>query len=101
MLILDQHSSRFNLQFIEFCRENYIKLFLLAPNLTHLISVGVYVSCHISVVQFLALSARVASGPCSTQKIASTDQQVHRKEASTAARRDPARCSVADGRGLC
>lgn len=56
MLVLDQHSSRFNLDFIEFCRENYIKIFLLAPNLTHLISVSTLVACFLPLVVILLIA---------------------------------------------
>jgi hypothetical protein len=39
MLLVDQHSSRFNVPVMEYCRDHHIRLFVLPPNLTHLLSV--------------------------------------------------------------
>ena len=45
MLVMDQHSSRFNLLVMEYCRDHHIRLFVLPPNLTHLLSVGILHAC--------------------------------------------------------
>jgi hypothetical protein len=40
-LIVDQHSTRFGVPVLDFCRDNHILLFLLPPNLTSKLSVSI------------------------------------------------------------